>query len=668
MDDAISLGAFATATHKNSIAIGSFSTTEAENEVSFGNKNLKRKLVNVAKGTDDTDAVTLANLNEKFANTIKLENNYFNAKDNKISNLAAGTNDTDAVTYSQLIRGNATGQDSLAYGDKSIAAGKRSTVVGVEATSGNTDDAVAIGYKANAGYGAVAVGSGAKAGWRNSIAIGYDAATAAEESIAIGVSAHAKHKASVAIGSHSTTEAENEVSFGNKNLKRKLVNVAKGIGDTDVATIANLNEKFANALKLNNNVFDANYKKISNVAKGEEYNDVATMANLTESLSKALTHDGEVFDAKGKVIKNVAKGTQNDHVATIANLTDSEKKINEKIDKSNKEINQTLNQTVDTALDDEREKIKKQTTELVTNLAKKEYTANNLSKTFSPTIHKAVEDKFNKSLTLNDQGVFIAQNKKISNLADADINANADAINVRTAKSLIIQEINKRLGAINEQSANGSLVIGSDIHTDHTTNIAIGNKSIARGKNSLAFGNDANAQAGGIAIGNNSFANGNVVSFGKKGLERRLTNVDKGINDTDAATLANLNEKFKDTLFVDGTGNFDARRKKISNIKEGTEDGDVATIANINKAKEGLEHIINNKLNNETIILNGKDFDAKNKKIYNVKEGTEDGDVATIANINKAKEGLEHIINNKLNNETIILNGKDFDAKNKKNI
>ncbi|WP_370931289.1 hypothetical protein [Bartonella sp. DGB1] len=531
MDDAISLGAYAHAKHKDSVAIGSHSTTGANNVVSFGSQNIKRKLVNVAAGTNDTDAATIANLNEKFANTIKLENNYFNAKDNKISNLAAGTNDTDAVTYGQLMYGNATGQDSLAYGDKSIAAGKRSTVVGVEATSGNTDDAVAIGYKANAGYGAVAVGSESQSTGRNSIALGYKSKSSMDDAISLGAYAHAKHKDSVAIGSHSTTGANNVVSFGSQNIKRKLVNVAAGTNDTDAATIANLNEKFANTIKLENNYFNAKDNKISNLAAGTNDTDAVTYGQLM--YGNATGQDslayGDKSIAAGKrstvVGVEATSGNTDDAVAIgyKANATTGAVAVGSESQSTGRN-SIALGYKSKSSMDDAislgafataTHKNSIAIGSLSTTQAENEvsFGSQNIKRKLvnvaagtndtDALTYGQFKEQIGKVLTLNDKSFFNAKDNKISNLA-AGTN-DTDAVTY------------------------GQLMYGNATGQD---SLAYGDKSIATGKRStvvgveatsgntddaVAIGYKANATTGAVAVGSESQSTGrNSIALGYK--------------------------------------------------------------------------------------------------------------------------------------------------------
>ncbi|WP_303996584.1 YadA-like family protein [Megamonas hypermegale] len=60
----VALGANAGVYAANSVALGADSTANRENTVSVGSKNHERQITNVAAGTEDTDAVNVAQLNE----------------------------------------------------------------------------------------------------------------------------------------------------------------------------------------------------------------------------------------------------------------------------------------------------------------------------------------------------------------------------------------------------------------------------------------------------------------------------------------------------------------------------------------------------------------------------------------------------------------------------
>ena len=103
------------------------------------------------------------------------------------------------------------------------------------------------------------------------------------------------------------------------------------------------------------------------------------------------------------------------------------------------------------------------------------------------------------------------------------------------------------LGADSAATGVDSIAIGPDSSAAAVGAIAIGHDSVAADDtadtNAVAIGNAAQAlHADAVAIGASSVTSAdNTVSFGTVGAERRLMNVDDGIEDTDAATVGQVN-------------------------------------------------------------------------------------------------------------------------------
>src|SRR3546814_872860 len=89
MDDATAVGYGAYAGAGNSVALGAGSIADRVNSVSVGDVGGERQITNVAAGTEDTDAVNLAQLNEA-ADGALLAGKYFKA---------TGGADSDAGAY-----------------------------------------------------------------------------------------------------------------------------------------------------------------------------------------------------------------------------------------------------------------------------------------------------------------------------------------------------------------------------------------------------------------------------------------------------------------------------------------------------------------------------------------------------------------------------------------
>ena len=77
----------------------------------------------------------------------------------------------------------------------------------------------------------------------NSAAYGYQANASESSAVALGYQAKANHANSVALGAGSTTMAAYTVSVGDGSKNRKIVNVANGEANTDVATYGQIAKK-----------------------------------------------------------------------------------------------------------------------------------------------------------------------------------------------------------------------------------------------------------------------------------------------------------------------------------------------------------------------------------------------------------------------------------------
>ena len=189
---AIGRQATVTAAGTGSVALGQASVADRENTVSVGSAAQQRQIINVADGTQATDAVNVRQMTDTL-------------------NTALATKADD--TYFKV----------------------RST--GAEAQA-NAGEAIAIGAGAIAnGAVSIAAGFGAQANGDRSIAIGSAANvdTAAQFGMALGRTAQvtAAGTNSVALGQGSIADRGNTVSVGSATQQRQVTNVAAGTQDTD---------------------------------------------------------------------------------------------------------------------------------------------------------------------------------------------------------------------------------------------------------------------------------------------------------------------------------------------------------------------------------------------------------------------------------------------------
>jgi len=94
---------------------------------------------------------------------------------------------------------------------------------------------------------ATAVGSAAKANALSSSAFGYHSSASGPSSLALGRDASATQTGSVAIGLGSIANVANTVSVGSSANRRRIVNVAAGVGPNDAVNLAQLQAAVAAA-------------------------------------------------------------------------------------------------------------------------------------------------------------------------------------------------------------------------------------------------------------------------------------------------------------------------------------------------------------------------------------------------------------------------------------
>ena len=267
----VTLGASSTTTASGAVAVGSNSRTTGANSASVGANTgtsrgnafsvgndlatnadgsartaFTRQIVNVAAGTQATDAVNVAQLSTKADNT------YFKVNATANAATASGAN---AVAIGQAVT--SEGSSSTAIGSGTKASGLHSVALGASATNatdpGGTDldRQTAVGGGTSTGAArATAVGALASAQASSSVALGDSASVAAgaTNSVALGKGANVNANVTnaVALGTGSVATANNTVSVGAVGSERKIVNVAAGTQATDAVNLAQLSTKVDN--------------------------------------------------------------------------------------------------------------------------------------------------------------------------------------------------------------------------------------------------------------------------------------------------------------------------------------------------------------------------------------------------------------------------------------
>ncbi|MEC5409519.1 hypothetical protein VOM14_28705 [Paraburkholderia sp. MPAMCS5] len=381
---AVAIGSGARAQFANSVALGANSRVTVANAVSVGDVGSERRIMNVANGVANSDAVTVSQLSAVQAALTQQMLKSGGVKSMLLgasplgatpvtayiavsSNVTAGTststdNSTDAMAIGPTATALGTGSLAVGAGSGTALAGStavgtgaaalalESTVIGAGASTSNAaTNAVAIGYNAAAqGANALSLGSTSMANASNAVAMGGSAvvttagtnsmafganATASQaNSVAFGANATASATNSVALGSNSVADRANTVSVGSASAQRQVVNVAAGTQGTDAVNITQLTG-VANMIGGGAGVnADGTIKKPSFIISGLTYSDVgaAITAAASSGTANAVQYDSS---ARNKVtlgglvgtpapvtLTNVANGVASSDAVNVAQL------------------------------------------------------------------------------------------------------------------------------------------------------------------------------------------------------------------------------------------------------------------------------------------------------------------------------------------------------------
>ncbi|QLB18483.1 YadA-like family protein [Mannheimia granulomatis] len=271
-----------------------------------GLDNGGNKIINVAAGDADTDAVNVSQLKQAIS---KFATHYVSISDDGIQR--ANYDNTGSSGVNSMAVGVATsanGDLATALGSEAKANGERTTAVGPRATADGMN-ATSVGYNANASAtNALAVGSAANANGDTSTAIGTASTATAARATALGAKSEATGENSTAVGYEASSTGAGSLAAGyNANAagtqSTALGNSANAGGMWSTAVGRNANAAGGSAIALGNS---ANAAGAASVALGVSSQATATGAVALGQNAKA-THQG-----------SVALGTNSETAAAVA--------------------------------------------------------------------------------------------------------------------------------------------------------------------------------------------------------------------------------------------------------------------------------------------------------------------------------------------------------------
>lgn len=572
--ESIVLGKNAVAVHgniythtENQIAMGTNSTAEGSNSTVIGS-NSKAYNTSIAIGRNNIAGAELKNHPTKANTTLSTDRAIAIGNDNKAlkaySN-AIGSENTVAANFTTAVgyKNNVTGIGSSAYGNSNTVTGTYSTAIGNESVSkGKSSLAFGNGAVSSADN-TIAIGRNANAKTHEGIAIGTDTSTDGFGTISIGQGAHGNN--SIAIGKNSSANGSKDngsIAIGEnaKAVSSNSVVIGKGAQSEGIYSSGNV--IIGAEATIKENKYDA-----TALGKGARVESSKSVAIGSSSVAKARD-DRAGYDT-----------TVNGFVDISSKLTDEQNRQYEiakneykvVVDKGS-EFGKKLEELRKIPFDQRTPEQKAELLQL-----NKDIGINN----------QIVNEKYEKvsefeniwKATAGEVAVGDAENNITRQITGVAAGAqDTDAVNVAQLKSLDKKTFDRLDGE--------KLYFGKDAKAIGENSTAIGSGASALAKNSISLGTNSetkvsyeNTVAKYSNIQNKDSVSG-VVSVGRKGNERRITNVAGGVEANDAVNVAQLDAVTKaagltEKEIIDiNNGKAPSLNEKIENNKEKLEEHD----------------------------------------------------------------------------------------------
>ncbi|MCP1625327.1 YadA-like family protein [Pseudomonas nitroreducens] len=542
------------------------------------------KITNVARGSDDSDAVNMSQLNETNENVTNVDNRVTHV-DNRVSNVFGDDSEANVATNGRGIRYVRTNDQGLPVED-AYAKGQGST---------------AVGYQAGAtGDSALALGRNASASADNSVALGANSTTTAKLANPAFVPNGAVVSGLLPAG---------EVSVGSAGAERRVTNVAAGADETDAVNVSQLKgvadrtDQLAQDALLwdpdaNNQegAFSANRagrgpSKITNVAAGD-INSTSTDAVNGSQLYEVTTQINNItlggikyFHANSQKADSVASGADSIAVGPAAQASGTSSLAmgdganasasNASAIGSNAAASGEGATAVGTgssatgsssvAMGDGAAATGERSSAIgagasaeaansvalgADSVADRDNSvsvgsAGNERQITNVKAGEADTDAVNVS-QLRDHGDTI--NSTINNVDNRVTQAKTDITQLQNGTDGMFQVNNSSNLPKPRPTGTDAVAGGAGAEASGSNSAAIGTRARASGANATALGNGSSAQAqNSVALGANSVADrANSVSVGSAGNERQITNVAAGTAPTDAVNVSQLQQSMGD--------------------------------------------------------------------------------------------------------------------------
>lgn len=494
-----------------------------------------RQIVGVAAGTQDTDAVNVAQL-KALGSTVDANKISFvsiNEKsrgdnDNKDNDSATGDDAIAIGVFASATAPNATamGQkakatnyNSIALGDFANASGIGSTAVGDYAIA-SSHSTVAVGSDANAtGLESIAIGHTAKGTGYQATAVGSEAAASGIDSLAAGFGSSAKGQFGSAFGSAATTDGDFATAAGYG--AKATANSSTALGENATANIAG-GVALGSYSKTNVNSGVLGYDPSDKITTQEillgdnkdTYDNLQTeittaqtnVSSLAQQILDLQTEYDTADDARRAEIVNEIKSLNKQFLAARADLQD-------KVSAANKLVSTWQATGAAVSVGDSETGLTRQITNVAAgtedtdavNVAQLSALNDKVDEGWTLAVARGSDSKTENDATVEGDSKQINVGDTVTLQAGRGIKLKQDEAAVQIGLKYL--DVEPKGDTYNDAAASGegALAIGQNSVASGQQGTAVGYAAQATGKSSFAGGTNAIAGGGNsIAIGTNA--------------------------------------------------------------------------------------------------------------------------------------------------------------------
>ncbi|BCB09107.1 hypothetical protein HHSLTHF2_29970 [Vreelandella venusta] len=598
-----------------------------------------RQITGVAAGTEDSDAVNVAQLKASETHYYSVNSsetgpgsNYDNDGATGVNALAAGVGASAAGDRATAVgsAARALTKSSVAIGDRAVASdtdrniGEYSSVAIGDNAKAVADASIALGMNANArefaavamgwdaealafnsmalgraakvgvdAWGGVAVGPNSKvfANATSGTAIGNRAQVEASSGTAVGSGAGAVSEFSLALGAGAVAQTPDGVAIGSGSLAMTAAGVAgydplTGLSSTDTSPTW-VSTKGAVSIGLDSDIYDT--RQINQLAAGTEDTDAVNVAQLKRVSDVA--NAGWNVQANSDAATNVAPGdtvqfVDGKNIDITRSGTDITVATADDVEFTNVNVSNNLDVDGNTYLGDDFS--------VVNNEAIYNVEPNQITNDYSVVNKKYIDGIETHYYSVNDDGI---QQSNYSNDGAQGVNSLAAGTN-----------------ALTESDRSVALGDGATTQVVGFEQVAIGHDAVATGNYDIAIGSEASGSgAFGVSVGHKSSTGTEGVAIGQnaKSTERGATALGQGAMAGHAGSVALGQDSVADgsTLAASPYQPLDANNnpiavaaptaasevsvgsagneRRITNVAAGAEDTDAVNVSQL-KAVETL--------------------------------------------------------------------------------